>query len=255
MWFTFVVSAVMLAWFVARMTASLRQRDAELAAARDQALRDERVIALGTLAAGAAHELSTPLATMAIVVGELARDASLGDAAHADVALLGQQIGACKAIISRLAERAGAERLDSAAALQADRWLSAVHGRWLQLRPQVDSALHFSGSAPVPTIIADTVLEQGLLNVFNNAADTGCAVRVRADWEGQWLSIEVRDNGPGFAPHVLAHAGRTPFAAHAGGSGIGLFLAHAAISRLGGQLTLHNDGGAVARIRLPIHKR
>lgn len=255
MWFTFVVSVAMLAWFVVCMTASIRQRDAELAAAREQALRDERVIALGSLAAGAAHELSTPLATMAIVAGELAHDDSLSEAARVDVDLLRQQIAACKAIISGLAERSGAGRLDSAAAVQVDCWLAAVHGRWLKLRPRAVSELRLAGLAPVPQIITDTTLEQGLLNLFNNAADTGSAVSVLADWDDEWLTIDVRDSGPGFAADVLALAGRAPFAAHAAGLGIGLgiglFLAHAAVVRLGGQLVLHNDGGAVARIRLP----
>ena len=251
MWFTFVVSATMLAWFVVRMTASIRQRDAELADVREKALRDERVVALGALAAGAAHELSTPLATMAIVAGELEHEAALGEDARADVALLRKQIAACKEIISRLAEQAGAGRLDSAASPRADQWLADVHQRWLVLRPHVTSELQLTGNAPAPLVITDTTLEQGLLNLFNNAADAGTVVDVEADWDDEWLTIEVRDKGPGFAPHVLEKAGRTPFPGHAGGSGIGLFLAHAAISRLGGQLTLFNDGGGVARVELP----
>jgi two-component system sensor histidine kinase RegB len=251
MWFTFVVSVIMLAWFMVRMTASIRQRDVELAAVREKALRDERVIALGALAAGAAHELSTPLATMAIVAGELEHDTALSEGARADIALLRKQIAACKEIISGLAERAGAERLDSATAVQADRWLADVHRRWLELRPRVTSDLQVTGDAPAPMIITDTTLEQGLLNLFNNAADTGSAVSVRAAWESQWLTIEVRDQGPGFAPHILENAGRGPFPAHAAGNGIGLFLAHTAIARLGGQLTLSNDNGAVACVRLP----
>ena len=252
MWFTFVVSVTMLAWFVVRMTASIRQRDAELADVREKSLRDERVIALGALAAGAAHELSTPLATMAIVAGELEHGAALGEDARADVALLRKQIAACKEIIGRLAEQAGAERLDSAASARVDRWLTDVHQRWLELRPHVISELQLTGNAPVPLVITDTTLEQGLLNLFNNAADAGPAVDVVADWDSEWLTIEIRDKGPGFALHVLEKAGRAPFPGHAGGSGIGLFLAQAAISRLGGQLTLFNDGGGVARIELPV---
>jgi len=218
---------------------------------REQALRDERVIALGALAAGAAHELSTPLATMAIVAGELEHDATLNEATRSDVALLRKQIAACKGIISDLARQAGAERLDSVAAVQADRWLAGVHQRWLELRPHVISDLQLASREPAPMIITDTTLEQGLLNLFNNAADTGSDVKVVAAWDAQWLTIDVRDSGPGFAPSVLEKAGRVSFPAHDGGSGIGLFLAHAAITRLGGQLTLHNEGGGVARIRLP----
>jgi two-component system sensor histidine kinase RegB len=251
MWFTFVLSAAMLAWFVVRMKASIRERDAELAAAREKALRDERVVALGALAAGAAHELSTPLATMAVIAGELERDATLPDAARDDIAILHRQVIACKQIISGLAERAGAERLDSATAVQAERWLSGVFGRWRQLRPRADAQLQSAGVPPRLTLVVDATLEQGLLNLFNNAANAGTAVRVTAACDATDLSIEVRDNGPGFPPQVIEQAGRAPFPVHAGGSGIGLLLAHAAVSRLGGQLTLHNDGGGVARVRLP----
>lgn len=258
MWFTFVVSAAMMAWFVVRMTASIRQRDAELAAVREQALRDERVIAMGALAAGAAHELSTPLATMAVIAGELDHDPSLGEAARADIAVLRRQVAACKDIISGLAERAGAGRFDSVQAVQADLWLEAVYERWRSLRPQASAWLAIEGQPPAPTLAAEATLEQGLINLFNNAANAGSEVEVREDWDAKWLTIEVRDDGAGFPAEVLAQAGRVPFPAHAGGSGIGLFLAHVAIERLGGSLTLSNGAGGVggiASVRLPLGKR
>jgi two-component system sensor histidine kinase RegB len=91
MWLTFVVSATMIAWFVARMTASIHERDSRLAAAREQALRDERVVALGALAAGAAHELGTPLATMAVVIGELEQEPCLDADARTDLAWSGSR--------------------------------------------------------------------------------------------------------------------------------------------------------------------
>lgn len=252
MWVTFVLSAAMLAWLVARMTASIRQRDAELAAIREKALRDERVVALGALAAGAAHELSTPLATMAIVAEELEADTNLDAAVRDDVAVLRKQVAECKRIISGLAQRAGAERLDSIRAVRADRWLGEVFARWRELRPRAAARLDLAGVSPRLTLAVDTTLEQGLLNLFNNAANAGAAVTVTAARAGDEIVIEVRDDGPGFAPAVLEQAGRAPFPAHAGGSGIGIFLAHAAIARLGGRLALDNEGGGVARVVLPL---
>jgi len=151
MWLTFAVSAAMIAWFVVRMTRLIRERDAELAAAREQALRDERVMAIGTLAAGAAHELGTPLATMALIAGELARDEQLPDAAREDIALLRQQIAACKTIITGLSRRAGAERLENADLQPVDRWLDAVRQRWHALRPQAESHFAVSGTPPAAT--------------------------------------------------------------------------------------------------------
>ncbi|MDR2000441.1 MAG: hypothetical protein LBP94_02770 [Zoogloeaceae bacterium] len=250
MWVTFVLSAVMLAWLMVRMKASLAARDAELAAVREKALRDERVVALGTLAAGAAHELSTPLATMTVIVGELANDPATPEAIREDIAVLHRQVQACKGIISGLAERAGAGRLDSAAAVNAERWLTEVFARWREMRPRADAELDLGDA--LPRLAVDATLEQGLLNLFNNAADAGSKVRVIVRRDAGSLCIEVRDNGAGFPARVIKQAGHAPFPAHAGGSGIGLLLAHAAVTRLGGRLTLCNDGGGVARVNLPV---
>ncbi|MBP6808561.1 MAG: hypothetical protein KA125_09760, partial [Chromatiaceae bacterium] len=70
MWLVFALSAVMVVWFILQLTASIRSRDQELAAARERAIRDDWLISLGSQAAGAAHELSTPLATLNILVDD-----------------------------------------------------------------------------------------------------------------------------------------------------------------------------------------
>lgn len=252
MWFSFVVSVGMLAWFIVRMAASIRQRDIELAAVREKALRDEHIVALGALAAGAAHELSTPLATMEIVAGDLEHHAALDATAVADVKLIRRQIAACKSIISQLAAQAGAERLSSAQGLPAERWLNDVYSRWREMRPQATSDLLLKGHGSIPTIITDPTLEQGMLNLLNNAANKGTNVCLSVDWTDEWLTIEVRDDGPGFPAAVLEFGGTRPLPAQGEGSGIGLFLANAAVSRLGGQLQLSNQNGAVVRVRLPV---
>lgn len=253
MWLTFAVSAAMIAWFVVRMTRLIRERDAELSAAREQALRDERVMAIGTLAAGAAHELGTPLATMALIAGELARDEQLPDAAREDIVLLRQQIAACKTIITGLSRRAGAERLENADLQPVDRWLDAVRQRWHALRPQAESRLAVSGTPPVPLIAADPRLEQALLNLLNNAASASSqAIDVGLGWSAGGITIDVRDHGPGFPEEILQQGGRQAFPAHEHGSGIGLMLTRAALEQTGGRLSLSNppDGGALARLEL-----
>jgi two-component system sensor histidine kinase RegB len=259
MWATFVVSVALIAWFVLRMTETIRRRDAELAAAREQALRDERVLAMGTLAAGAAHELGTPLATMAVLAGELARDERLDAAARADIELLGQQVGHCKRIISGLAERAGASRAEGAARMPADAWLESVHAGWMALRGNGGNGachLEIVGAGETPLLVIEPTLEQGIVNLLDNAARAGGPVAMRAGWDAENLRIEVSDRGPGFPEAVLRAGGVTTFPAHVGGSGIGLLLTRAAIERLGGRLTLANppEGGALARVELPLAK-
>ncbi len=254
MWLTFSVSALMIAWFVVRMTRLIRQRDAELAAAREQALRDERVMAMGTLAAGAAHELGTPLATMSLIAGELSNDNTLPEAVREDITLLRQQITTCKQIITGLSRRAGAERLENAHFQPLDRWIETLRQQWHATRPHSNSRLLNIGPGTPPDLLADPRLEQAILNLLNNAANaTDTPIEIRLDWSVQKLSIEIRDHGPGFPDEVLKHGGQNSFPAHERGSGIGLMLTSAAIKQLGGQLTLSNpdDGGAAARIELP----
>jgi two-component system sensor histidine kinase RegB len=255
MWLTFVVSAAMIAWFVARMTASLRERDQRLAAAREQALRDERVVALGALAAGAAHELGTPLATMAVVIGELEREVGFDATAREDLALVREQINLCKGIISGMAARAGTQRPEQLGARDARVWLRGVQARWQALRPRAGSRLEVAAGDGAPLIVADATLEQALRNLLDNAADASAAdVGIHLAWDAAHLTIAISDGGPGFPDGVLRQGGRQPLATPGGGAGIGLLLAFSAIERLGGRVVLENPpgGGGRASVELPL---
>lgn len=254
MWLTFVMSAVMIAWFVARMTASIRERDRHLAAAREQALRDERMVALGALAAGAAHELGTPLATVAVLVGELERDETLGDDARADLALVREQVALCKGVISGMAERSGVARSVALRAGGAENWLREVVARWQSMRPRASVRVESGGAGAPPAIVPDPALEQAVANLLNNAADAWDGeIAVVLDWNLERLRIMVRDQGPGFDPHILQRGGREALPATAGGAGIGLLLSFSAVERAGGRVELDNppEGGARACIDLP----
>ena len=258
MWLTFVVSATMIAWFVARMTASIRERDRHLAAAREQALRDERVVALGALAAGAAHELGTPLATIAVLVGELEREAGLSSEAREDLILVQKQLSVCKGIISSLAARTGSLRPEQLQAQDAGLWLQAIRSRWHAMRPRASSKLTLEQAASAPQIVTDVTLEQALLNLLNNAADAGTGeIGIALACDEDRLRIVITDDGPGFADHVLARAGRVPMAASNGGAGIGLLLAFSSIERFGGRIVLDNPpgGGGRVSIELPIARQ
>jgi two-component system sensor histidine kinase RegB len=255
MWITFVASALMIAWFVARMTQAVRSRDAQLAAAREEALRNERVVALGSLAAGAAHELGTPLATVAVLAGELAKRTDLPQDVRQDLELLQQQVAQCKSIITGLAQRAGQARAEGGRAVSLDRWLEGIIGRWRDLRPQCSPRVSLDGPRPAPLVAGEATLEQAFANLFNNAADA-CPghVEIEASWDDSRLVVDVRDRGPGFDDQVLLAAGRAFVTTRDQGTGIGLFLAHAAVERFGGRLSLANraGGGALTRVELPL---
>ncbi len=258
MWLTFVVSASMLAWFVMRTTDALRQRDAELARAREQTYREERVLALGALAAGAAHELGSPLATLAVLVGEMERDVPAGTPAAADLKLMREQIAYCKRIITRLTEKAGDQRSEGTESMRCDAWLEGLHGAWRSLRSHCDSTLTLLGSdsGEPPLIVVEPTLGQSVVSVLDNALRAGTPVDVALDWNAEEVLIEIRDNGPGFTDDVLSKAGRQTFGDEATGNGIGLLLTTASLERMGGRLELDNPwtGGARATIRLPLER-
>lgn len=251
MWLTFVVSVLLLAWFITRMTQALRERDLELAAAREEALRDAQVVALGQLAAGAAHELGTPLATMNVLAGELARDPRLPEDAQADLELLRNQIAVCKEIVGNLTQKAGIER---ARQMQpASQWLENLLTRWRTLWPKVECTLEIETPGSPPLVLPDATIEQAVTNLLNNAAKVAPErIRVVLGWDDQTLRIAVQDRGPGFPPEVLRRGGAEPLAGATGGSGIGLWLTRAAVERRGGRLGLENRGGGVATIELPL---
>ena len=250
MWFNFLISAGLIAFFVTRMHAALRTRDQELSGLREKQLRDERIVALGTQAALAAHELATPLATIQTTAHELAREFANDPDIGADCQLLEKQARACKRILTQLAERA----LDSSVTAQPlDTWLSSMLERWQVLRP--DATL----TSNLPTDHRDFIppdgLEQAILNVLNNAADVSPdAVEFSATAHSGTLQIDIRDRGPGFSPEQKAQAGRVVFSSKPGqGWGMGLALTHATLERVGGSLTLteRDGGGTCVRIALP----
>ncbi len=262
MWLIFAAAAILIAGFVAHITAALRERERQLAAAREQALRDERIVALGNLAAGAAHELGTPLATMAVLNGELLNDPATPPMLRADLELLGTQIQACKHIISGLSRHAGITRPEGGSAIRVDRWLEQLVARWRSLRPQVVVQLDLDADhqPAAPLIFAETTLEQALLNLFNNAADANAtvenpaAVEIQVRWSADTLEMDILDRGPGIDPALLQRAGHEFFSTRADGVGIGLFLAHAAFERHGGHISMsqREGGGTRTRVMLPL---
>lgn len=256
MWVTFVLSALAVVWFVARATAALRRRERELAAAREAQARDEQIVALANLAAGAAHKLGTPLGTLRILVDELARSAPAGDI-NEDLALMREQIDHCKRILGALTADAGALRAEGGGVQAARIWVQTVTERWQRLRPHTRARLVCEPALDALHIVVDATLGEALHTLLNNAADVSPEdVELHAGLANGALCVAVLDRGPGIAPALQAELGRAPLGARDGGMGIGLFLAHAALARVGGSLNLlpRAGGGTIARLCVPLER-
>ena len=256
MWLNFLVSAMLIALFVARMAGSIRARDRLLSAARERTLRDEQLVTLGTFAAGAAHELGTPLSTIAVLVGELERDCAPDSLVSADLATLRKQVEQCKGILTDLVGRAGNTRAERARLRALDSFVQEAVDRWRMLRLDAGLRISYSGSGEIPRLVVEETMTQALVNLLNNAADASPDnIELECAWSAGSISLEIRDRGPGVTVDAMSLAGRTVFSEKQGrGLGIGMLLANATIERIGGSITLANrkGGGGCTQILLPI---
>lgn len=256
MWFSFLLAVGLIMFFVVAMADQLRQRDRKLAEIREKALRDEHVVALGTLAAGAVHELATPLSTMAVLAGELAHDYAGNRELTERLGILRSQVERCKATLAQMNASAG-HAAGGGDKVALDAYLNATLAQWQSLNPGAELHAEWQGDEPVPMISVDETLTQAIVSLLNNAAEVSPdAIEVEAKWSGHELKLAVQDRGPGLSEEQLAGIGRPFFTTKAEGLGLGLFLTQAVAQRLGGELRLGNrdGGGARVAITLPLAK-
>jgi two-component system, sensor histidine kinase RegB len=257
MWVNFMVSVGLIAWFVARMSRGLRQRDAALGDAQQRLLRDERAVALGVQAATVAHEMGTPLSTIAMLTEEL-RDAARSDEGlkpyTADLDILDQQMTLCTSALARLRSRAstqGSRQL-------VDEWLDSFVNQWRLRHPHVK--FERLGEPPANVSVDDTVaISQILTILLDNAArasrDHVTLAATLADNDS--IDFEVCDAGPGVPASLRGLLGAAPVDSTQGGHGVGLYLAFSAAARLGGSIELTDVSeikprGTRAVLRLPL---
>lgn len=253
----FVINASLVVIFITRIGHNLRQRDARLAAARQRALEEEHIVRLGLLASGAAHELGTPLATLAVILGDWRHDKQLAGnvAMQEDIAEMQIQVQRCKHIVSGILLSAGETRGEESAQTTVCTFVDALADEWRATRSiaTFDYKNRFGTDTPM---VSDTTLQQMVFNVLDNARDASPDwVRLLVDREADALRIAVTDAGPGFQPTILAQLGK-PYQSSKGraGGGLGLFLAISVARTLGGSVAARNlpEGGAEVIIHLPL---
>jgi len=242
MWLTFVLAAALLAYFGTRFTETLRRRDRALAEAREANLRNEQIIGIATLAAGTAHELATPLATIAVIGAEL--EASAAPEARQDLAQLNRQVRLCREILERL--RSAADPEVTSRSTRA--FLQEAVDRFRLLRPAVPISAQLPAPADDRPLDADPVLHQALLNLLDNAAKASPqGIELTSRFTPAEVEIDILDRGAGFADDF----GIAPAAA---GLGLGLTLTNATVERRGGRVfaTPRPGGGTCVRVIVPL---
>jgi len=255
MWATFAVSAVVIAWYITRMNRAMRARDQALLNAREHRLRNERVVALANLAAGAAHELGTPLGTMRLLVDELRREMRQPEQQE-DLQLMANQIDQCKEILSRLTAAAGRARAEGPSVRAVKEWLDRLLETLQEQRPGVQ--LMRRDEAPDVPVSVDVALDQAVRNLVSNAvtASAGASVEIVSRRRGDMVDLEIYDRGPGMPPGLLEtlHHPELRTSLPTEGLGIGLLLTVSSIEHCGGSLDYapRPGGGTIAHVTIPV---
>ena len=255
MWFNFLFSAGLITYFVVRMASMLRQQDARAVAQREDRLRDDQIMAVASLAAGTAHELGTPLATMTVLVEEMLQDDCLGTQAREDCELLERQLVQCKSTLNGLTRTAELTSAQQTLQQPLDEFIRQTVERWSVRRPGIVYEMHCGSDKPGPDFEYDSTLCQAIENLLNNAADSGSdKVAVNFSWDEHQALVAIRDWGPGIGGDLLKDMGKPVVRASPRGLGIGLLLSHATVERYGGRIELVNaaQGGTEARLYLPL---
>ena len=259
MWVAFVLAAALTTFFVRRISQAIRVQREQIAALREAGARNARLAAITQLAAGAAHELGSPLGTIAVAAydARLALRSLPGAQAHAeDLELILLEVERCQEILSRMAARA-APAGDEPRLLEPSELMRSVRAQLAEEQAQrIDFELPSErGGLPLPP--GQTI--QSVVALVRNALDAsspGARVRVLVREQGQEAQIAVEDGGAGMPAAVLQRIGEPFFTTKQPGRGMGLgvFLVRAFVESQGGELRIESKPGmgTSARMRIPL---
>jgi len=261
-WVALALAAIFIVYFVRRVALALADRELELKQARERADRREKLASLATLAAGAAHELSTPLSTIIVVAKELQRNLGKGvsDEVALDLTLIREQVSRCREILDRMAGQAGEQVGEPLRSQTVSEWVTAsLDGLQGAERVVQERAPGIDGVSLVgpPRALADAL--RGLLKNGMQASGEEATVtlRLESSVSGRVMATVI-DRGRGMSPDVLARVGEPFFTTKVPGEGmgLGLFLTRALVEQLGGEfhITSSPERGTEARIELPAAK-
>lgn len=256
-WSAIITGSAFTSLYAWRATKESRSMSDALAATEAVLAHEQKLSALGGMAAAAAHELGTPLATIQVIAKEMTREVDVNTPLGEDAALLLSQAQRCREILTQLSQR-GDEGDAIHDALSMEDLLEEAAEPYITFGK--DISLDVSGEGEEPTLKRQAELIYGLKNFIENAVDfAGSEVKLIGRWDDRVLTLTIDDDGAGFDPSILGRLGQ-PYVSRrqrpkqvdelAGGLGLGVFIATTLIERTGGKVTFGKSPLGGARVEL-----
>ena len=258
----YVALAALMAGYGVRLSEMRRLNLTRAQADAEKDARERYLVGLAALSAGTAHQMGTPLSTMAIVVGDL-RDSDVPPADwKQSIEMLWGQIQICKRSLEAMAHATDVERLGKLQSVSATQLVHDIAERFRALRPQVQLKLRCAPMDDGLMLSSDHTLPQAVLNFLGNAADASPhSVEMRVGLKDELgtdmrLAIQVLDRGAGVPPALRGRIGKEPVTTKESGrgNGAGALIACAAVERFGGTIHISDrySGGTLVQIELPL---
>ncbi|HVJ52859.1 MAG TPA: ActS/PrrB/RegB family redox-sensitive histidine kinase [Aliidongia sp.] len=252
-WLAMTLATIFISAYIWSVTEEGRRMSDALAATQLALAREQRVSAVGALAAAAAHELGSPLATIAVIAKELARELPESDPFAEDAQLLLSQTARCRTILAELSRQPEADGGAPYARLPISVLVEAAGER--HRNGPIDVVYRTVGApAEQPAVARSPEILHGLGNFIQNAGQFAKRrVEVTTSWDGRKVSVDVKDDGPGFAAQILARLGE-PYLSGRGETaehmGLGIFIAETLLRRTGATVEFDNAPGSGAHVRV-----
>jgi two-component system, sensor histidine kinase RegB len=261
-WAGLTLTTLLIALYGWRLAEEARQMTDALGAAQAALAQEQRMSALGALAAAAAHELGSPLSTIAVVTTEMLREVEPDDPLREDVELLSAESDRCRSILARLSIDPAGDVSDAYTLVPLPALIEAAAQHHRREGIAVSFEAGPAGEAApktAPIQVRSPEIMQGIGNIVQNALSFAHReIHIATRWTTEWAEVEVTDDGPGFSDALLDELG-APFIStrqgEEGHMGLGVFIARTLLERTGATVNFGNRrselGGAAVTVRWP----
>lgn len=243
MWLNYVGSSLVTCYFISRLAKLIREQQSQLAAAREENLKNEQLIGIGTVAASTVHSLATPLSTLTILAEDMASADTLEPRLRDDLDIMLSQVNRCKRIMKALANI-------------AQGWTQSSSLSVAELKAELEEYYSLNSPGNIPVFVlnesaehdrvgSNLLLQHALINLINNAVESEQKVaQVHFESDSKELTIIIRNETTRTSTDVFQRWGRPQPSDKHIGLGIGSFLANSTIEKLGGTVQLQAEEGA-----------